>query len=448
MWTHLLDIGYGTALLATSPVWLYRMVAHGRYRSDWNQRLGGVPIRYGLQPVIWIHGVSLGEVNAARTLVDELHAQLPDYRVVISSTTATGIKAARRVYAPDHKVFRWPMDFSPAVGRALDRMRPDLVVLMEGEVWPNFLLACRRRGVPAVVVNGRLGGGKGLPRYRLLGSLAGRLFNLLTAIGCQTEAYAEAYRALGVEPGKIEVTGMLKYDTAEVADSIDGEDALAEAMGIDRDAPLIVAGGTGPGEEKMLLDVYASLRTRHPRARLAVVPRKPERFDEVARLIASWGFTVIRRSDNPDGPAPVVSEDEVYLGDTMGELRTFYSLATCCFVGRSLVPMGGSDMIESAALGKPTAFGPHTYNFPQADELAAHGAARVADTDALREQLGAWLSDPAGARAAGQALQHYVRSRQGATRRNVEMICRVLNRRPAASAGGIATDVLAAEALT
>jgi len=441
-----LDALYASALALTSPLWGYRMVRHGRYRRDWPQRLGKAPVRYGLQPIIWIHGVSLGEVNAARTLVDELHSQLPDFRVVVSSTTDTGMAAAKRLFAPDHIVFRWPMDFTFAVRRALKRLGPGLVVLMEGEVWPNFLAECNRREIPVVVVNARMSAEKGYPRYRRLGPLAGRLFNRLTAIGVQDASYAERFRSLGVHGEKLHMTGMMKFDTALIADRIDGQDALATALGLDAAGRLIVAGGTGGGEEKILLDVYDRLKPDHPSLRLAIVPRKPERFDEVARLILSRGLPLVRRSEHPDGTAARAEARAVILGDTMGELRKFYALADCVFVGRSLVPMGGSDMIEAAALGKATAFGPHTFNFPQAQALADAGCARVTGPEGLKRQLARWLADPRSARRAGTAAQEYVRSQQGATRRNVEMICRVLGRIPAAAPGGIATDEIAADA--
>ena len=392
---------------------------------------------------------------------------MPDYRVVISSTTDTGMAAARKLFAPDHLVFSWPLDFTFAVRRALNRLRPDLVVLMEGEVWPNFLAACGRRGIPVVMVNGRMSP-RGL-RWRKLGPFARKVFGRLAAVGVQDESYSAMFQGLGVEAGKIQITGMLKYDTAEVADKLAGQEALAAAMGIAPDDRLIVAGGTGPGEEKMILEVWPELEARHPRARLAIVPRKPERFDEVARLIESMGLPLVRRSQRPDGgreeekkeeekekkkekeedagKMPAIREGKmpslraaVVLGDTMGELRKFYALASCVFVGRSLVPMGGSDMIESAALGKATAFGPHTFNFPQADELARHRCARVADAKELAAQLDRWLSDEKAAAEAGRAAQDYVRSQQGATRRNVEMICRALHRVPALRPGDIATQ--------
>jgi 3-deoxy-D-manno-octulosonic-acid transferase len=456
----LLDILYALALVVLSPVWVYRMIRHGRYRTGWGERLGRAPVRYSLQPVIWIHAVSVGEINAARTLVKELHGQLPDYRVVVSSTTDTGMAAARKLFAPDHEVFQWPLDFTFSVRRALSRLRPDLVVLMEGEVWPNFLAACNRRKIPVVMVNGRLSP-RGL-RWRKLGSLAGKVFNRLAAVGVQDETYARTFASLGLQPEKIHVTGMLKYDTAEVADRLRGQDELAKAMGIRGEDRLLVAGGTGPGEEKMILDAYPILKAHHPQAKLAIVPRKPERFDEVADLIQSAGFGLLRRSQRPDGtegpeesqareaspppaeaPQTTAQREAVLLGDTMGELRKFYALASCVFVGRSLVPLGGSDMIEAAALGKPTAFGPYTFNFPQAEELLRHGCLRVPHAKDLMEQFDRWLRHEHAAAAASKAAQDYVRSQQGATRRNVEMICHVLGRVPAQSPGAIATRAIA-----
>ena len=476
MMSVLLDVVYLLALVLSCPFWLYRMIRHGRYRRGVSQRLGAVPIRYGLQPIIWVYGVSLGEVKAAQTLVAELHSQLPDFRVVISSWTDTGLTEARRLFEPDHLVFARPLDFGFVVRRALDRLRPDLVVLIEGDVWPNFLAACNRRNIPVVVVNGRMSQNKGYPRYKMLGPLATRLFNRLTAIGVQDEAYAERFRSLGVQADKIQVTGMMNFDR-EVGDRVQGQDALAAAMGITPGEELIVAGGTGEGEEKIVLEVFEQVRKKNPQARLAIVPRKPERFDEVAKLIQSAGFDLVRRSQCPDqrtpsvsagsenlglrpipsaesvsvpdfpekrGQAPIsnseIGASPLFLGDTMGELRKFYALARCVFVGRSLVRAGGSDMIESAALGKPTAFGPHTFNFPQAADLEKNGCARVADAAALAATLDRWLTDPAAAAQQGKQAQEFIRRQQGATRRNVEMICQVLGRVPAATPGGIATD--------
>ena len=443
----LLNLMYLLALALSCPVWLVRMLRHGKYRRDWAQRLGRVPPRHGLQPVIWIHGVSVGEVRAARELVAELHAQLPDFRVAVSATTDTGLATARQLFAPDHTVFRYPVDLTFAVSAALNRLRPDLVVLMEGDVWPNLLSACRKRDIPVVVVNGRVGPRKGFPRYRRVRRFAGRLFNGLTAIGVQDPLYADLFARLGVDAKKLHVTGMMKYDTAQLADRVDGQDALAAALGIDPAGALLVAGGTGAGEEALVLDAFERVVRAGgaEAARLVIVPRKPERFEQVARLITDRGHTLTRRSAHPDGAAPPVHPAAVILGDTMGDLRKFYALARCVFVGRSLVPEGGSDMIEAAALARPVAFGPHTFNFPQADSLLEAGAAcRVADAEALAAVWAGWMTDPAGAGRMAAGAREFVRANQGATRRNVEMICRVLGRVPALAAGGVATDAIVA----
>ncbi len=437
----ILDVIYAAGLVVASPVWLYRMIRHGRYRSGLGEKFGAAPIRYGLQPVIWIHAVSLGEINACRALVAQIHSQLPDYRVAISTTTDTGMAAARKLFAPDHWVFFYPLDFTWSVARALGRIRPSLIVLMEGDVWPNFLAACNRRDIPVAVVNARMSANKGYPRYKKLGAIARNLiFKRLAAVGVQDETYLQRFVELGTPADRVHLTGMLKYDSAQVADKLPGQEALAAAVGLAAGETLIVAGGTGEGEEQIVLDAFGQVRAKCPAARLAIVPRKPERFDEVARLIESHNLPLVRRSQRPDGSSAASSPGAVILGDTMGELRKFYALAACVFVGRSLVPDGGSDMIEAAALGKPTCFGPHTFNFPQADDLASHGCVRVADGAALAQQLIAWLADPAAATAAAQSAQQYVRTQQGATQRNVQMLCRVLGRTPAIVPGAIATD--------
>lgn len=438
-----LDSLYAMGLVATSPMWLYRMLRHGRYRRGLAGRMGRTPVRHGLQPVVWIHAVSLGEVNGIRTLVDALSGQLPDYEIVVSSTTDTGMDQARKLFAPDRRVFQFPMDFSLAVGRAFRRLRPDLVVLMEGEIWPNFLGEANRRGVPVIVVNGRMSQNKGYPRYRLVKPLVGRMFNRLAAIAVQEPAYADRFALLGTRREKLRVTGTMKFDTALVADRVPGQDELAAALGLRGGDRLIVAGGTGDGEEALLLDAFGAMRQAaevDDRTRLAIVPRKPERFADVARLIEQAGFPVVRRSARPDGTVGGLPDGAVILGDTMGELRRFYALASVIFVGRTLVPLGGSDMIEAAALGKPVAFGPHAFNFPQARLLIeARAARRVADVAELRTVLAGWLADPAAASELGQRAQAFVRSQQGATQRNVELICEVLGREPARREGGIAT---------
>ena len=444
MTAALLDIFYLLAAIITSPVWLTRMLRDGKYRKDIKQRFGLVPKLYGLQPTIWIHGVSVGEINASRELVNQLHSQLPDFRIVISSTTDTGLSAAQKYFAPEHKVFRYPFDISFSVKSALKRIKPRIVIFMEGDIWPNFINQCKRMGIDTVIVNGRIGPRKGLPRYRLIRPLAARLFNSLTAICLQHEKYAEMFKSLGVQEDKLYITGMMKYDTAQIASSIPNQDALAEAMGIAPDDKLLVAGGTGKGEEIFILQAYKTVLEHFSGVKLAIVPRKPEQFEKVAQKILANGFNLIRRSENPDGShASKNLKDAILLGDTIGDLRKFYSLSYAVFIGRSLVPEGGSDMIEAAALAKPVVFGPHTFNFPQADSMVEAGAAhRVKNADELAKIWCDWLKNPDEAARIGQKAQQFVQSQQGATKRNVEIICKILGRVPALSPGGIATDII------
>ncbi len=436
---YFLDIAYFFALVATAPFYIGRMIFQKRYRSGWRHRLGLVPRRYGLQPVIWLHGVSVGEINAAGPLVEEIHRRLPGYRVVVSSTTDTGIAAAQRAFSPAHAVFHWPLDFTWAVAAALERIRPAVVVLMEGEIWPNFLAECNRRDIPALVVNGRISPNKGFPRYKLLGRITAEIFNRLAAIGVQDEVYGEKYIELGMDPEKVHLTGMLKFESIDVADAVAGQGELAVAMGLAGNPPLLVAGGTGNGEEEIILDAWEQLKEEHETLRLAVVPRKPERFDDVARLITSRGHELLRRSHRSDGCDEPAPDRGVILGDTMGELKKFYALATVAFAGRSLVPMGGSDMIEAAALGTPTCFGPHTFNFPQTDGLLKHGCAEVADADGLIRRVQSWLDAPAAAVAAGKKAQRYIRRQKGAAERNTVLICRLLGLREPLGPAAVAT---------
>ena len=438
----ILDILYFLGLLLYSPVIILKSIFHGRYRKGHLHRLGLSPRSHGLQPAIWIHGVSVGEINATRPLVREIHSQLPDYRVVISTTTDTGMETALRIYGRRYTIFRWPLDFSWSTSLALSRVKPDLVVLMEGEVWPNFLANCNRRNIPVMVANGRISPDKGYPRYKMLGSIATRMFNRLSAIGVQDEIYAEKFISLGMDEKKIHLTGMLKFESIDISDTVEGQDEMATALGLQEHRQLLVAGGTGNDEEGMILDAWDKLKQERPDLRLAIVPRKPERFEEVARLISSRGYELVRRSSRPDGTDADTESQGVILGDTMGELTRFYALASVVFTGRSLVPMGGSDMIEPAALGKPVCFGPHTFNFPQAEGLLAHGCRRVENVDQLVDCVHTWLQDSGDGARAGRQAQQFVRNQKGAAKRNVVLMCHLLGKCPPLADGTIATDMI------
>lgn len=421
----LYDLLYCLAFLLGWPLLLLRRWKRGPGSLALGERLGNVPSRQVSADCVWIHGVSLGEINATRTLVAELHKRRPELQVVISSTTNTGLDRARTLY-PKLTVFRFPLDFSFIYRRLVERIRPSAVVLMELEAWPNLLEVAQREHLPVLIANGRVTEEKTMRRFRqpVLRGLARRMFSRLSWVGAQDKVYAERFVELGVPRERVEITGSLKYDAADVADRIDGQDELASQMTIDRRKPLLVCGSTGPGEETTILDVHAALLPAFPTLQLAIVPRKPERFQEVAELIAARGYACLRRSGPPLVPRNVAEPRPVFLGDTMGELRKFYALATIVFVGRSLAPMGGSDVMEVAGLAKPMLVGPFTENFSEAVALLSGcGACRVVkNADDFRAQMDLWLRDEAARRQAGLAGQQAILSRRGATARTVERL--------------------------
>ncbi len=424
--TLLYDICWVLALLVAWPYLLYRRATRPGPRRPLGEYFGRVPARSVAADCVWIHAVSLGEINATRTLVAELRRRAPETAIVISSTTATGLEQARKLY-PTLLTFRYPLDFSPAIRTLLARIRPSIIVLMELEVWPNLIEVAARRRIPVIIANGRVTLERSMRRFKwpVVRWVARRMFSRLTWVGAQDDAYASRFVELGVPADRVSVTGSVKYDTAEIADHIAGQDELAAAMGLDRSRPLLVCGSTGPGEEEILLDAYRRLLERHPALQLAIIPRKPERFDEVAQLIAASGFACLRRSTgSPVVPAGVIEPRPVALGDTMGELRKFYALATVVFVGRTLVPMGGSDVMEVAALAKPIIVGPHTENFAEAVSLLreASGCVVVQSGDELVGAVGELLSDAARARGRGQAGRAAIVSRRGSTQRTVDRI--------------------------
>ncbi len=449
---NLYDIAYGAAVVAAAPYWLIAPKARRKVAAAFRHRLGrDIPELSPGGTVVWVHAVSVGEVNATPALVKTLLDARAGLRIVVSTTTETGHARGGQLFGGNGRVtlIRFPLDFSSAIDRALTRLRPAAVALMELEVWPNLVARCHERGIPVLVVNGRLTE-YSFNGYRRLKPLIAPTFARLSAVGAQDETFAARFIALGTPPERVRVTGTMKFDTAQVADTIDGADALAAAVALRPDAePIFVAGSTGPGEEQILLTVYRALLQRHPTLRLVIVPRHPPRFDEVAGLIEREGFPLLRRSRPAGGtgigdplaaPMPSTPRDPgnalisnelprpVVLGDTMGELRKFYALATVVFVGRTLIDLGprqrGSDMIEPAALGRPTIVGPWTQNFADAmSHFRAVDAIRVVTGAAqLESAVGDALADPATAATLGRRARDTVRSQQGATARHAEMI--------------------------
>jgi 3-deoxy-D-manno-octulosonic-acid transferase len=431
------DIAYGLAVGLSAPYWLIKPSARRKVLKAFRERMGqldGIPPRDTQKPAVMIHAVSLGEMNATRAMIERLRSARPGVEFIISTTTETGFNRARELYenSTDCRIIRYPLDFTGAVVALLDTLKPSVVVLMELEVWPNFLAQCEARDVPVVLVNGRLTKSS-FRNYRLAGPLTATMFGRLRELCAQDETYAERFVTLGAPKERVHVTGTMKFDNAQVADRIDGDDSLANAVRLNPGKELIwVCGSTGPGEEQIVLDAYRELTSRRPDLRLVIVPRHPERFDEVARLIESAGHPLVRRSKPKSQASDLKSP--VILGDTMGELRKFYSLADVVFVGRTLVDLGprqhGSDMIEPAALAKPVIVGPFTGNFAEVMN-AFRAAGAMAEIESPAELAGAverLLTDRAVANQMGQRAQDIVRREQGATQRHVDVILQYLDR--------------------
>jgi 3-deoxy-D-manno-octulosonic-acid transferase len=423
----LMDVLYGLALLTMGwPYLIYRRLTRGRSDTLLREYFGQMLPRPVSAHCVWLHAVSLGEVNATRTIVAELHHRSPDTVVVVSSSTQTGRTQARKLY-PHLVTFRFPLDFSFAIRAALARVRPSVIVLMELEVWPNLLEIAAARDIPVLIANGRVTAEKSVRRFNwpVVRWFSRRMFRRLSWVGAQDGVYRARFIELGVEPERVAVTGSVKYDAADVSDKIPGQEELAQAMGIDAARPLWVCGSTGPGEEALILDSYTKLREQNPDLQLALIPRKPERFDEVAQLIVARGYACLRRSSGaPTVPPSVVEPRPVFLGDTMGELRKFYALATVVFVGRTLVPMGGSDVMEAAGLAKPVLVGPYTDNFVEAvNLLIAEGACRrLSSADGLAAAVSDLLRHPERRKNMGQAGRAAIVSRRGATTKIVDEI--------------------------
>lgn len=441
----LANLFYLLAGLLYAPFLFGQILFQQKNRRGWLQRCGFVPHFDAARPRIWIHAVSLGEMNATRSLVNELRSRRPDCDLVFSTTTDTGFARGVELYGAPN-VFRFPLDFSFVVKRVLRRVAPTAIVLMELEVWYNLVTMARQRGIPVVIANGRLTQ-RSAKRFQYIRFAARRMFGALQWVGAQDRTIADRFIKVGVSPERVDVIGSVKWDTAHVCDAVDGDVTLASALGLSGNRPLWVCGSTGHGEEELLLAAYRRLLVKWPefsRAShsnggpaiqasappiLVLVPRKPERFNEVAALIAKAGHTCVRRSAHADGTTrPALTDGEVILGDSMGELRKFYALANVVLVGRSLVPMGGSDPMEVAALGKAMVIGPHTENFAEPVELLSDAnAIRVVDgAEELPFVVGTLLSRPHVCTKLGQTARDVVFSQQGATQRTVERIISLL----------------------
>jgi len=424
--TLFLDLFWLVALVLGAPVIAWKLATTPRWRKGLLDRLGvRAPGGAGTRPVVWVHAVSVGEVHAARPLVRELEAALPDHEVVVSATTSTGLEVARR-HLPGNRSFFYPLDVTFAVRRVMIAIRPSMIVLVELELWPTFLLTARRRGIPVVVVNGRISE-RSYERYKLVRRLITRP---IARFCVQNDEYAQRFLNLGVPKERLLITGNLKYDTPSLeaeGDAAAASRALRARLGIAERAPVLVAGSTHATEETAVAEAWKSLRASFPGLRLVIAPRHGERLGAVLGDLAKAGVTTVRKTELDAVTSPganASADDRVILIDTMGELSRLYLVADVVFVGGSLIPHGGQNMLEPAALGKPTIFGPHVRNFQAiaAELVRAEGAVQIPDAAALEPAVRRVLADGEVARAFGERASAFVARHRGAAKRTVEVL--------------------------
>lgn len=434
---NLLDVLYILLLIAASPFLALKAWKQRKYREGWAEKLlGRAPERVGQDPCIWFHAVSVGEVLALRPVITGLSRRHPDWQVVLSTTTETGLEVARKTF-PDQITFFAPLDFSWSVRNAIRRIRPTVLAMVELELWPNWLEAARRAGARVVVLNGRLGA-KSYRGYRKIRYWLAPRLRRVDLFAVQSEEYARRFEGLGAIADRVSVTGSVKYDGLEFDRSNAKTIGLRRRLGLSTSEVVFVAGSTMEGEELAAWDAYSRALADHPRLRLIVVPRHPERADAVERSLVERGARVDRLSrmtaERPDSIARAgTGGASVLLVDVLGELGAVWGLSDIAFVGGSLYPgRNGQNMMEPAAFGSAVLFGPYTSNFREATEglLSVKAARRVANAEDLAVAVLEALDEPEAAEARGEAARRFVHEQQGATERTLALLDRVLGDQP------------------
>jgi 3-deoxy-D-manno-octulosonic-acid transferase len=440
----LLNAIYLATIAALSPLIVWQSLRTGKYREGYREKLLGlVPRRDGNATCIWIHAVSVGEVNLVATLLRDLRSRHPDWQYVVSTTSRTGYELACKKYA-DFSVFYCPLDFSWAVRAAMRRIRPTILVLAELELWPNLIAAAKRHGARIAIVNGRMSD-HSFPGYRRIRPFVARVLKQIDLITAQNDESAERFRALGALAERVHVTGSLKYDGAETDRNNPRTLALSQLAGIRDQDIVFLAGSTQEPEEQYAIEIFRRLAPQHPRLRLILVPRHPERFDAVAKLLDSSELPWQRRTElGSQPPAPPGVRDgyttskppaepgaaaRILLVDTIGELSAWWGAAQIAFVGGSFGPRGGQNMIEPAAYGAAVSFGPNTWNFRDivAALTAADAAATVETADQLESFVRRCLEDPLYVATIGTRAQKFVHSQLGATGRSITLLESAMN---------------------
>jgi 3-deoxy-D-manno-octulosonic-acid transferase len=413
-------------MILAAPFYLLGLWRRGNWKQGFRQRFGrySSKVKQAItnRHVLWLHAASVGEVNLVIRLIEELEQRLPNLKIVVSTNTTTGMgELRRRVPAHVEKIY-FPLDRRKWVQRALGTIHPEAIILVEAEIWPNFLWRAREMGVPTFLVNARISD-KSFPRYRRWGAVFRGLFGSLSRVCCPTEIDAERLRKLGCRPDAVHVVGNLKFDTATGGGPQLDARALLDQFGVPADAPVLLGGSTHDGEEAVLAEIWSRLRPKFPNLFLIVVPRHHERAREAGRAVRAQGLNIAYRSEldtgrRSDGPI------DCLVVNTTGELKAFYAVATVVFVGRTLTARGGQNPIEPATLGKAVVFGPNMQNFRGIvpEFLAANAARQVKSARELGHVIEELLADPVRRAELGANARRVVERNAGAIARTVEII--------------------------
>jgi 3-deoxy-D-manno-octulosonic-acid transferase len=411
--------------IITLPYWIIRVLFTKKYRQNIIQRFSIYPKETiaklnGKKPV-WIHAVSVGETLAAIILVKSLKKKYLDLPILISTVTVTGNQIAKQNEKLFDGIIYFPLDFPFSVKRVISFFSPRLILVMEKELWPNFLFTTKKRNIPCILVNGRLAE-KSVKKYLRWKFFMKNTLNSLTQILMQTKEDAERMKLIGADPSRIQVTGNLKFDLSPPTISPQELSELKRQFGITSpEQPVFIAGSTHPGEEEFVLDALHYVKKRFPNTKLILAPRHPERCDEVEKLIQQKGFSCVRRSKMSSSSE---NNYDVYLIDKVGELFKLYILGNAVFVGGSLVPVGGHNILEPAVCERAVVFGPYMHNFQESADLLlnANGALQItsgADLSGVIERLLISLEE---SQIRGKACADAIKSNTGATERTLKII--------------------------
>ena len=424
----LYNILFSIFFVLASPYYFMRLWRRGNWRTGFNQRFGIFPIDFKQsitnRHVLWLHAVSVGEVNVSTQLIRSLEPCVPNAKIVVSTTTTTGMGELKKKLPTLISKIYYPIDRRKYVNRALGTVSPEAIILVEAEIWPNFIWRATEKGVPIFLVNARLSE-RSFRRYKTFGFLFRPIFASFAGVGAQNERDAARLRDLGCRPEAVHVVGNLKFDAAQI--NIQGTldvPGILHRAGMPAGARILLGGSTHDGEEAILAEVFQRLRKQFPNLFLVLVPRHFERSRDAARAVQERGLKVLFRTDVTEKTALKAGEVDCLLVNTTGELMFFYEHATIVFVGKSLSAKGGQNPIEPAALGKPVIFGPNMQNFPDVVPafLADDGALQVKDSAELEQRVAELLANETRRAQLGRNALKVVNENVGASQRTVEMI--------------------------